>query len=91
MLFSRRERKQTKACPGKTKTLNLFIILRKAGEEKETGKERRRKGKKEGKKKGGKEGRKRWEGKREKEMERKGWLKLDQFRIPLTLAKTPLF
>lgn len=72
MLFSRRERKQTKACPGKTKTLNLLIILRKAGEEKETGKERRKKGKKEGKKKGGREGRKRREGKREREMERKG-------------------
>lgn len=72
MLFSRRERKQTKACPGKTKTLNLFIILRKAGEEKETGKARRKKGKKERKKKGGREGRKRREGKREKEMERKG-------------------
>lgn len=67
MLFSRRERKQTKACPGKTKTLNLFIILRKAGEEKETGKERRKKGKKEGKKKGGREGRKRREGKRKRD------------------------
>lgn len=70
MLFSRRERKQTKACPGKTKTLNLFIILRKAGEEKETGKERRKKGKKEGKKKGGREEKGGKE--REREMERKG-------------------
>lgn len=70
MLFSRRERKQTKACPGKTKTLNLFIILRKAGEEKETGKERRKKGKKEGKKKGGREEKGGKE--KEREMERKG-------------------
>ena len=67
MLFSRRERKQTKACPGKTKTLNLFIILRKAGEEKETGKERRKGRRKE----------KRREARREekggKEREKKRW------------------
>lgn len=67
MLFSRRERKQTKASPGKTKTLNLFIILGKAGGEEKTGKERRKKGKRDGR-----EGRKRREGKRGKEMEREG-------------------
>ena len=58
MLFSRRERKQTKASPGKTKTLNLFIILGKAGGEEKTGKERRKK-REEG-----------WEGGREREEKR---------------------